>query len=111
MRQNLVKLAIPQSFPTFYFELVPVRAFEHDPLFSLIDYRSRLAAPWTNFSYYPVFQEVAQHWVAREPLNKFRLSRAGGGNEPLLGYGGNRYNEKPQEPRRRNQPSQAFLDP
>jgi len=59
MRQNLVKLAIAQSFPTFHFELVPVRAFEHDPLFSLIDYRSRLAAPWTNFSYYPVFQEVA----------------------------------------------------
>ena len=56
---SLVKLAISESFPTFHFELVPVRAFEHDPLFSLIDYRSRLAEPWTNFSYYPVFQEVA----------------------------------------------------
>src|SRR5262244_1525120 len=71
-----VNLSILRSFPAFHFELVPVGTFEHDPLFSLINYRSRLATPWTNFSYYPGFQELAHHWVAKEPPNKFRLREA-----------------------------------
>ena len=56
---NLIQLAILRSFPTFHFELMPIGTFEHDPLFSLINYRSRLATPRTNFSYYPGFQELA----------------------------------------------------
>src|SRR6266478_9625855 len=71
-------------FFTFHFELVPVGTFEHDPLFSLINYRSRLATPRTNFSYYPGFQELAHDWVAKEPPNKFRLRGAEERIEPSI---------------------------
>jgi hypothetical protein len=62
-----VNLSIPRSFPAFHFELMAVGTFEHDPLFSLINYRSRLATPRTNFSYYSGFQELAHDQVANEP--------------------------------------------
>ena len=115
MWENLIKLTIARIavFSTFHFELMPVGTFEHDPLLSLINYRSRLATSRTNFSYYPGFQELAHDQVAKEPPNKFRLRGAEDRREPLptIGPGSQRHNEKPQDAPCRSQPEQPFLDP
>src|SRR4030095_1152332 len=110
---NLIRLAILRSFPSFHFELMSVGTFEHDPLFSLINYRSRLATPRTNFLL-PWFSRARLRLGCKgSPPNKFRLRGAEDRREPLptIGPGSQRHNEKPQNSPCRSQPEQPFLDP
>jgi len=91
---------------------MPIGAFKYDSFFRLINYRSGLAAPRTNFSYYLGFQELAYDQVAKEPPNNFRLRREATRGErlSLVGYGGQNHSEK-ADPSCRSQHEQKFLDP
>jgi len=88
---------------------MPIGTFEHDPLFSLINYRSGLATARTDFSYYLAFQELAYDQVAK---NNFRLRRepTRGERLSLVGHDGQNHSEK-ADPSCRSQHEQKFFDP